>query len=105
MNINTSQYWDKKWREQWQAYEKDPRRDALYKQILAELGEGRAVLDLGGGCSRFSKLALQQGHRPTVADLSSWAIQHLAENGIDGMLLDLRGYDKQNLGNLTCGMY
>lgn len=98
MNINTVEYWDKKWREQWQAYEKDPRRDALYTTILGELGEGRAVLDLGGGCSRFSKLALQQGHSPTVADLSPWAIQHLAENGIDGIVLDVRDYDKQNLG-------
>jgi hypothetical protein len=102
--MNTPEYWDKKWREQHAAYAQDPRRDSVYKAILEEMPEGKAILDLGGGCSRFSRLAKEKGHKPTVADLSSWAIEHNAEDGIDGFVLDVTGYEDEKLGKYDVGV-
>ncbi len=102
--MNTPEYWNKKWSEQWAAYARDPRRDLVYREILKAMPENKAILDLGGGCSRFARLAKEAGHRPTVADLSSWAIEHNAKDGIGGFVFDVTGYEDEKLGKYDIGV-
>ncbi|MCK5641561.1 MAG: methyltransferase domain-containing protein, partial [Gammaproteobacteria bacterium] len=79
-------------------YAADPVRDALYQRILEQLAPGQRILDIGGGCSRFSHLARGAGRLPHVVDLSPWAIGYLSRHGIPGTALDVEAWDGQSLG-------
>ncbi len=98
MNINTQEHWDRKWSQQWGAYSRDPRRDKIYQAILPRLPEGARVLDLGGGCSRFAKLAKAAGAEPYVVDISQWAVDHLAKLGISGQRFDIESWTGESFG-------
>lgn len=97
-NINTPGYWDRRWKTHCEGYAIDPVRDALYQRILEQLAPDQRILDIGGGCSRFSHMAKEAGHRPHVVDLSPWAIGYLNRHGIPGAALDVQEWDGQPLG-------
>lgn len=97
-NINTAAYWDRQWKTHRDGYAVDPVRDALYGRILEQLAPGQRILDIGGGCSRFSHLASEAGHMPFVVDLSPWAIGYLKRHGIPGTAVDVEAWDGEPLG-------
>ena len=96
-NINTPGYWDSRWKTHRDGYAVDPVRDSLYQRILEQLAPGQRILDIGGGCSRFSHQARDAGHAPHVVDLSSWAIGYLGRHGIPGTALDVEAWDRTPL--------
>lgn len=105
-NVNTPSYWDKKWREHHVVYANDPRRDALYQRILQSIPPASRILDVGGGCSRFSHLAREQGHFPFVVDISPWAVEYLAQDGIPGAAYDVNQWtvEEEPFGEFDVGV-
>jgi hypothetical protein len=103
-NPNTPTYWDHKWRQHHIVYANDPRRDALYRAILDTIAPSSRVLDVGGGCSRFARLAQAQGHRPMVLDLSPWAVRHCAHHGIEARVCDVNEWKGVIFGEFDVGV-
>lgn len=77
-NINTPDYWNKEW-------ENDSVQrnyDGLFTLILENIPEQAAVLDVGCGVGRLSKLIKQQRNAElTCLDFSSWACEQLQKEG------------------------
>lgn len=82
-NINTSDYWDKIWKnegsETWRIYPE------TNKRILEIIGSNKEVLEVGCGVGILLKQIMNNQNKATGIDISSFAVSLLEKKGMRGI--------------------
>lgn len=82
-NINTSDYWDKIWKnegsETWRIYPE------TNKRILEIIGSNKEVLEVGCGVGILLKQIMNNQNKVTGIDISSFAVSLLEKEGMRGI--------------------